>query len=63
MFKEYDSSWPRRSTLLFVAFAVVVVAFTAFALSWSGLSGFRNSASADPAVAPYLLAIPGSATP
>ena len=63
VFKEYDSRWPRRSTLAFVAFAVAVVAFTAFALSWSGLSGFWNSANAEPASAPYLLAIPGSASP
>jgi outer membrane biosynthesis protein TonB len=65
VFSNLGAHWPRRSTLLFVAFALIVVAFTAFALSWSGLSGFRNSANADPATVPLILTLPraGSPTP
>ena len=33
------------------------------ALSWNGLSAFRNSATAEPALGPFLLAIPGTASP
>ena len=40
-----------------------MLSFTAFALSWSGLSGFRNSANADPAPIPLIIAIPNAATP
>lgn len=63
MLRNLGANWPRRSTLLFVAFAIIVLAFTAFALSWSGLSGLRNSATADPATVPLIIAIPNAATP
>jgi outer membrane biosynthesis protein TonB len=63
VFSDFGVRWSRRSTLAFVAFAVIVVAFTALALSWNGLSAFRNSATAEPALGPFLLAIPGSPSP
>jgi outer membrane biosynthesis protein TonB len=55
--------WSRRSTLAFVAFAVIVVAFTALALSWNGLSAFRHSANADPGIGPFVLTLPRTAPP
>jgi hypothetical protein len=63
VFSDFGLRWSRRSTLAFVVFAVIVVAFTALALSWNGLSAFRNSATADPALGPFMIAIPGTATP
>ena len=63
VFSDFGLRWSRRSTLAFAAFAVIVVAFTASALSWNGLSAFRNSATAEPALGPFLLAIPGTASP
>ncbi len=50
VFNNYGDYAPRRSTLALVAFSVVVVAFTAFALTWHGFSGQLNTASADPGV-------------
>lgn len=58
-FSDFGLRWSRRSTLAFVAFAVIVVAFTALALSWNGLSAFKSSASADPALGALMIAIPG----
>ena len=55
VFDDLGFKWPRRSTLMFVAFAAIIVAFTAFALSWNGLSAFRSSANADPAPGPFVL--------
>lgn len=63
MFSDFGVRWSRRSTLAFAAFAVIIVAFTALALSWNGLSVFRNSATAEPALGPFLLAIPGTPSP
>jgi outer membrane biosynthesis protein TonB len=63
VFSNLGFNWPRRQTLVFVAFALIVVAFTAFALSWNGLSVFRSSANADPQPGPYALTIPGIAKP
>jgi hypothetical protein len=48
VFSDFGVRWSRRSTLAFVAFALIVVAFTALALSWNGLSAFRSSATAEP---------------
>jgi hypothetical protein len=63
VFSNIVLRWSRRSTLAFVAFALIVAAFTAVALSWNGLSAFRNSASANPQLGPFMIAIPGSAKP
>jgi outer membrane biosynthesis protein TonB len=63
VFSDLGLRWSRRSMLAFVAFAVIIVAFTALALSWNGLSAFRNSANADPGIGPFILTIPGTATP
>jgi hypothetical protein len=63
VFSNVGFNWPRRQTLAFVAFALIVVAFTALALSWNGLSVFRNSATAEPGLGPYAIAFPAHATP
>ena len=63
VFSDLGLRWSRRSTLAFAAFAVIVVAFTALALSWNGLSAFRNSANADPALGPFFVGLPGTPTP
>jgi outer membrane biosynthesis protein TonB len=63
VFSDFGLRWSRRSTLAFVAFAVIVVAFTALALSWNGLSVFRNTATAEPGVGPFFVALPATATP
>jgi outer membrane biosynthesis protein TonB len=63
VFSDFGLRWSRRSTLAFVAFALIVVAFTALALSWNGLSAFRSSANANPALGPFMIGIPGTASP
>jgi outer membrane biosynthesis protein TonB len=63
VFSNLGLNWPRRQTLAFVAFAAIIVAFTALALSWNGLSAFKNSARADPQLGPFMIAISGRPTP